>query len=314
MMKALICDICGGKLIMDTSTYAVCESCGMHFTKTRIQKKIEEINNIKIDNTHLIPNYLINAKREYKLKNYANSEEFCHKILELQPDNADALYQKALAIGYQTTLNNFRLKEAIFYFIYSIENTDFPDKSRLHNNIIKELKSIFSAYIIMRGQNIINNINKNEINYLDSDLDLLKQTLEMYVNETTLLIPVNEVLNQTILILTKTVKHAFMSTILEYKQSSAPRNAYYIYVRKVDLLIDILQKAIDLLDNDEDNDKKLYKIIIALHKSILDNNITDLVPNNFLALHQKSRLTELEVNKRLAIIELINNKINKKGD
>ena len=49
-MEALICDICGGKLVMQSGGVARCESCGMKYTKERVQEKVQEIKGtVKID-------------------------------------------------------------------------------------------------------------------------------------------------------------------------------------------------------------------------------------------------------------------------
>ena len=46
-MAALICDICGGNLVMDSSgEYALCESCGMKHTKERVRTKVQEIQGV----------------------------------------------------------------------------------------------------------------------------------------------------------------------------------------------------------------------------------------------------------------------------
>lgn len=49
-MAALVCDICGGKLVMQSGGVAKCDSCGMEYTKECIQEKVQEIKGtVKID-------------------------------------------------------------------------------------------------------------------------------------------------------------------------------------------------------------------------------------------------------------------------
>ena len=49
-MAALVCDICGGKLVVQSGGVAKCDSCGMEYTKERIQEKVQEIKGtVKID-------------------------------------------------------------------------------------------------------------------------------------------------------------------------------------------------------------------------------------------------------------------------
>ena len=42
-MSALTCDICGGKLIMQTGALVKCESCGMEYNKERMQEKVQAV-------------------------------------------------------------------------------------------------------------------------------------------------------------------------------------------------------------------------------------------------------------------------------
>ena len=42
-MAALVCDICGGKPIMDGGGIAVCDSCGMEYSPDRMKEKIQEV-------------------------------------------------------------------------------------------------------------------------------------------------------------------------------------------------------------------------------------------------------------------------------
>jgi len=41
-MASLACDICGGKLVVGSGGVAVCDSCGMKYSKERIQEKVKE--------------------------------------------------------------------------------------------------------------------------------------------------------------------------------------------------------------------------------------------------------------------------------
>ncbi len=58
-MAALTCDICGGKLIMQTGALVKCESCGMEYTKERMQEKVQEIKGIMCDKYGLSDRILI---------------------------------------------------------------------------------------------------------------------------------------------------------------------------------------------------------------------------------------------------------------
>ena len=110
-MPTLICDICGGRLKMGKGKIAVCESCGMEHSVERVREKIQEIKGtVHVDNAHLIENFLSMAQDAYSTKNYAEAERYCNKVLENDPSHAEASFLKGKAVGWQSTINNFRFK------------------------------------------------------------------------------------------------------------------------------------------------------------------------------------------------------------
>lgn len=40
-MAALVCDLCGGKLVMGAGGIAVCDSCGMEYSTERMREKVQ---------------------------------------------------------------------------------------------------------------------------------------------------------------------------------------------------------------------------------------------------------------------------------
>lgn len=58
-MFALVCDICGGKLVMGAGGIATCENCGLEYTQDRMKEKIQEIKGVvRVDNSHMIDNWM----------------------------------------------------------------------------------------------------------------------------------------------------------------------------------------------------------------------------------------------------------------
>ena len=58
-MEALVCDICGGKLVMGSGGIAVCDSCGMEHSPDRMKEKVQEIKGtVQVDNSHMIDSWM----------------------------------------------------------------------------------------------------------------------------------------------------------------------------------------------------------------------------------------------------------------
>lgn len=124
-MAALVCDICGGKLKVTNGKYAVCESCGMEHSIERVRQKYKESQSVvHVDNAHLIDNYLVMAQDAYDAGNKKEAERYCNKIIEIDPENVDALMLKGKTVGWQSSIGEFRFKEASICFANAINSID----------------------------------------------------------------------------------------------------------------------------------------------------------------------------------------------
>lgn len=97
-MKALQCELCGGKLTMRSGGLAVCEYCGMEYTSDRIRERIQEITGtVRIDNSHMVNNYLDMTKTALDAHNYNEAASYVNKAIEIEPGNYWAWYLKGVA-------------------------------------------------------------------------------------------------------------------------------------------------------------------------------------------------------------------------
>lgn len=151
MSSALVCDICGGKLIMKSGGVATCDSCGLEYSMDRVKEKVQEIKGtVVVDNSHLIENYYQIATNSYEAENYAESELYCNKIIENDPTNTLAWYLKGKAVGMQTTLVKYRLSETVVSFIQSINFADDNVKEDLVNKCCNDIRYLAKAIVELR--------------------------------------------------------------------------------------------------------------------------------------------------------------------
>lgn len=142
-MTALVCDLCGGKLIMGAGGIAVCDSCGMGYSSERMKEKVQEIKGtVKIDNTHLVENYLKMARSAYASSNNKEAEDYANKIIEIDPQNADAWDIKGRAAGWQTTGGNNRFPESISCWRKALLYAPAERRGELEVDIVGELTGI----------------------------------------------------------------------------------------------------------------------------------------------------------------------------
>ena len=113
-MKKMQCEVCGSTSIkkIDDSTFE-CQSCGVQYSKTELQKLLVEITGeVRIDRNAEVANMITNMRRLYKNQDYSRVVDTCDKILNIQPDNVDAILYGGYASANQTSVSDIRLGDA----------------------------------------------------------------------------------------------------------------------------------------------------------------------------------------------------------
>ena len=94
-MAALVCDICGGKLVMGSGGIAVCDSCGMEHSPDRMKEKVQEIKGtVQVDNSHMIDSWMKMGKSASEAGNHKEAYDYFTKVVELDPQNWRAIFEK----------------------------------------------------------------------------------------------------------------------------------------------------------------------------------------------------------------------------
>lgn len=149
-MAALVCDICGGKLVVQSGGVAKCDSCGMEYTKERIQEKVQEIKGtVKIDGPvetvkgNAEKERLINnAQHMYEIGNYKKCFDLYKEISEQFPDDyrvwigiakSSIATKKSIGFFDITFLVEGNVSNALKFFNKS---SIYHDYSRIYADII----------------------------------------------------------------------------------------------------------------------------------------------------------------------------------
>ena len=115
-MAALVCDICGGKLISKAGGIFECEYCGMQYDKTRIQEMVQEIKGtvkvegtvevtgtvkldgpVKVESSISIDNLLKRGFMQLEDGRWDTATETFNQILAMDPENGRAYLGLAMA-------------------------------------------------------------------------------------------------------------------------------------------------------------------------------------------------------------------------
>lgn len=312
-MAALVCDICGGKLKVTNGKYAVCESCGMEHSIERVRQKYKESQSVvHVDNAHLIDNYLVMAQDAYDAGNKKEAERYCNKIIEIDPENVDALMLKGKTVGWQSSIGEFRFKEASICFANAINSiASDSEKEYLVKQIEDEFRGLATALINLRCDRFSKWPDDDETEGFCDDLEELSNAVETFTVDTGEFINKNNVFRNVSSIVKMTIGTvATTKILLEYKVNGS-RQAYLTFSNRTDNCIRILEKAADLCDDDDESDEKLYDIIISMLRSVISNNTTDYISDRFGAFKEKPRLSDFEIETRKKKISFLEDKIKK---
>ena len=117
-MKRLTCEMCGSTDLMKQDGVFVCQSCGTKYSieeakKMMVDGTVEVAGTVKVDDSAKIANYYTMAENAYKAGNQKEAEQYCNKIIEIDPTHAEAWLLKGIVSGWQSTVANLRMDEFI---------------------------------------------------------------------------------------------------------------------------------------------------------------------------------------------------------
>ena len=274
-MAALVCDLCGGKLIMGAGGIATCDSCGMEHSADRMKEKVQEIKGVvQVDNTHLIDNYMRMAQNAYNSNNKEEAENYCNKIIEIDPTHQQAWFLKGRAAGWQSTLSNIRFSEAINCFANAIEYTDEEEKETVIDECQQEVKELAEALLRLRGERFAKWPDEEEKAGFINDLTAVLQAILQFFETVGSLINKDELMAPLATIINNSVMNAWNN---EVRPTFANDHDGYPDDYELKKLIDraghctdLLEQAIDLSDADDEGDVQRYKNLIAIHEYLIN--------------------------------------------
>ena len=310
-MAALVCDLCGGKLVMGTGGIAVCDNCGMEYSADRIKEKIQEMKGaVPVDNSHMIENYLEMAQIAKDADNNAEAESYCNKILEIDPTNYRAWMLKGEAAAWQSTLKNSRVDEGVAAFIKAINNAPDDVKDELVEKAKGQIEKLTVAMISLRADRFAKWPDEEETNGFISDLTSILNTETAFITQFRVPIknmaPIATCINQSVVQAWKNVIWPDYNGDPNDSDDRAGKSQWQKFIKRVGYCTTLLEQAILLCDQEgKDNEDNIqrYENLIYLHKQAIDSCSWDY---NFTSQgkswHKKWMLTDEAKNIRRGLI------------
>ena len=171
-MKKIVCEMCGDSNLIKQDGLFVCQTCGCKYTLEEARKMMVEVDGaeapaastgaqtvaeitgagLSTKDQQLIENYLSICENAQKSMDTVTTVEYSDKIIELDPNNYLAWKYRALACGWDSSLNNMKTGQVIAAAKKAIELAPEPEKADLAEQIfiqaklqiVSHLKRVFS--------------------------------------------------------------------------------------------------------------------------------------------------------------------------
>lgn len=166
-MKRLSCEMCGGIDLVKDGGVFVCQHCGTKYSveeakKMMLEGTVEVTGTVKVDNSNQINNIRKMADDAYQAENYEEAGNSYNRLLELVPNDYDALFKKGLCLIKTSKLDDIKSEETINYSKISIKEYDLEHSSYEEQGIRRvEMALELNAIGLLIGNAAVNYINEN---------------------------------------------------------------------------------------------------------------------------------------------------------
>ena len=162
-MKRLVCEMCGGTDIIKKDGLFECQSCGIKYSleeakKMMVEGVVEVQGKVQVDNTNMVETWM---KLGLNAANSGNSKEaydYFTKVVEVEPKNWRAIFEKGKAAAWQSTLASPRTAELYQAIKRSIEiineqGLSETEKTETINEFAVAVFNVNNALLDLRKQN-----------------------------------------------------------------------------------------------------------------------------------------------------------------
>ncbi len=318
-MKRMVCEMCGSNDMVKQDGLFVCQNCETKYSVEEARKLMIEVEGtVRVDNTHMIPNYLEMALAAKDAGNNQEAENYCNKVIEIEPTNYKAWMLKGESAAWQSTLLNSRVDEGVAAFVKGITNAPEEEKEELIEQAKQQIKNLSSAMISLRAERFVKWPDEEEATGFLSDITAILGSVINFLSGTGSLIPIAEIMAPIATQINGAVTLAWEKVIWpDYDgdpydpDDRAGKHEWQTFIKRADYCINLLEKAINLCDEDDEEDIIRYKNLIFISKAAIESCSWDynLMDNGGRSWHKEWHLTDDSVKTRVNWIESYEDKI-----
>ncbi|MBO4495292.1 MAG: zinc ribbon domain-containing protein [Clostridiales bacterium] len=161
-MKPLTCEMCGSNNIIKTEGLFTCQICGTKYSVEEARKMMlfgsvdVSGSTVKVDNSDSIKNFYMMAQNAYEAGNHSEAENYCNKIVEIDPTHFDAWFLKGKAAGWQSTLARIRVEESVQCFSKALDFAPSEKIDELKQTACSEIENLSIALLTLCCNNFVN--------------------------------------------------------------------------------------------------------------------------------------------------------------
>ena len=267
-MATLVCDICDGSLEVGVGGLATCGDCGMRYTKERIKEKVQEsrAGNGPVDNSQAVGNFKEMALHALDAGNLSEAENYANRLIELDPRDVTAWVIKGRAAGWQSTLNNIRLREAATCFAKAVELSPDDTRDATRADVADQILLMSLAVVDLRANIYTDYPDPDQANGFVADLNHISDAVASLLGRSGAVVAgvwealATAINSATVKAWTDTIEPEYMS-----KRDPYPNDFQFDqYLARIGAAISLLELAIELSDEDDAADITRYENLIVL--------------------------------------------------
>lgn len=269
--------MCGSTNIIKQDGLYVCQDCGTKYSveeakKMMIEGKVDVTGStIKVDNSASIENYYKIAESAYDSSNLKETESYCNKIIEIDPENYKAWLLKGKAAGWQSSLANIRLEEAVNCFRKAINNAPPEEKEKIKKETSDEVIQLSKALLKQSNVNFLEYSSEVSTKSLFNCLKLI--ALYAFTFLTDCGVSIDDLKNHIAATLDSTAYIGWVARIcVEYNGSDGHPTEFQFrtFISKSDYAIEIIKTAIDIYSVNKDVTILRYKHLIEIDSKVIN--------------------------------------------
>lgn len=277
-MKKIVCELCDGTEFVKEGGMFVCQGCGTKYTAEEAKSMMKEVEGGPVvgtpavnPNQQKLDNILLLASSAYEADNKAEAENYCNQAIVMDAMCYKAWMLKGKAVGWQSKIDNLRIEEAAHSFCKAIDFAPEEEKESLKEQAVQELKNLGIALISLRKQRFSGSPDKEELNGFSTARKVLLDSLTVLLSHGNAVGIPDGYLEEIATLMNEAAVAALNFVRKAWNGVDHPgEKDFDTYLGWIGNIESLLRQAIDVSDDDDDEDLVRYKNLIIVLEEPMD--------------------------------------------